>query len=168
LEVEPARAHITSTDVAGGSETVLLVEDAPAVRELAALTLREKGYTVFEALNGEDGCAPRASKMDRIDLVLTDVVMPVMAAKKWQMHFKNLIRRRGSCLPRIFRRRHQSTRDTETRRHLPSKALHDRCVGAQSAGSSGLELSCRNCAAYALREIHGIPPSPICFPRGRQ
>ena len=82
LEVEPARAHITSTDVAGGSETVLLVEDAPAVRELAALTLREKGYTVFEALNGEDGLRTARQQNGRIDLVLTDVVMPVMGGKE--------------------------------------------------------------------------------------
>ena len=82
LEVEPARAHITSTDVAGGSETVLLVEDAPAVRELAALTLREKGYTVFEALNGEDGLRTARQQNGRIDLVLTDVVMPVMNGKE--------------------------------------------------------------------------------------
>ncbi len=79
---EPARAHITSTDVAGGSETVLLVEDAPAVRELAALTLREKGYTVFEALNGEDGLRTARQQNGRIDLVLTDVVMPVMGGKE--------------------------------------------------------------------------------------
>src|SRR5437763_6562859 len=82
LEVEPARAHITSTDVAGGSETVLLVEDAPAVRELAALTLREKGYTVFEALNGEDGLRTARQQNGRIDLVLTDVVMPVMGGQE--------------------------------------------------------------------------------------
>jgi two-component system cell cycle sensor histidine kinase/response regulator CckA len=82
LEGEPARAHITSTDVAGGSETVLLVEDAPAVRELAALTLREKGYTVFEALNGEDGLRTARLQNGRIDLVLTDVVMPVMGGKE--------------------------------------------------------------------------------------
>ncbi len=82
LEVEPARAHITSTDVAGGSETVLLVEDAPAVRELAALTLREKGYTVFEAVNGEDGLRTARQQNGRIGLVLTDVVMPVMGGKE--------------------------------------------------------------------------------------
>jgi two-component system, cell cycle sensor histidine kinase and response regulator CckA len=61
-----------------GDETVLVVEDEPAVRHIAARGLRERGYRVIEAADGvealdvlERGAAP-------IALVLTDIVMPRM------------------------------------------------------------------------------------------
>jgi PAS domain S-box-containing protein len=68
-----------SPTLRGGSETLLLVEDETSVRDLAARALREYGYTVLEASNGElalrmldDGAG------DEIELLVTDVVMPVM------------------------------------------------------------------------------------------
>jgi CheY-like chemotaxis protein len=69
-------------ETAGGNETVLLVEDEPVVRELAVATLREKGYTVVEAVNGEDGLRMARQHDGKIDLVLTDIVMPVMGGKE--------------------------------------------------------------------------------------
>jgi PAS domain S-box-containing protein len=58
-----------------GSETILLVEDEALVRELATKLLRQQGYTVLEASNGDD--ADEALQgAGRVDLVLTDVVMP--------------------------------------------------------------------------------------------
>ena len=78
----PPRVRITPTNVARGTETVLLVEDEPAVRELTAVILREQGYTVFEAVNGEEGLRMARQQGGKIDLVLTDVVMPVMGGKE--------------------------------------------------------------------------------------
>jgi nitrogen-specific signal transduction histidine kinase/ActR/RegA family two-component response regulator len=80
--LEAPRVRIMPTEVAGGNETVLLVEDEPVVRELAAATLREKGYTVVEAVNGEEGLRMARQHDGKIDLVLTDVVMPVMGGKE--------------------------------------------------------------------------------------
>jgi two-component system cell cycle sensor histidine kinase/response regulator CckA len=80
--VEPRPARNKLADAVGGSETLLVVEDERAVRELAVLTLREKGYTVFEAANGEAGLQAARQQNGRIDLVLTDVVMPTMGGKE--------------------------------------------------------------------------------------
>jgi len=60
----------------GGTETILLVEDEPAVRMLTRMVLQRAGYRVIEAANGADGCRAFQSSDGRVDLVLTDVVMP--------------------------------------------------------------------------------------------
>ena len=58
-----------------GTETILVVEDEPGVRTMVCRLLERLGYTVIEAVNGEDGLRV-AGQMARIDLVLTDVMMP--------------------------------------------------------------------------------------------
>ena len=66
----------------GGSETVLLVEDEESVRQLVRETLAAKGYEVMEAENGEDGVAIATRHNGKIDLVITDVVMPGMGGRE--------------------------------------------------------------------------------------
>lgn len=65
-----------------GSETILVVEDEIAVRDLAQDVLTNSGYTVLEALNGQDALEIYRTTNDRIDLVLTDVIMPHMSGKQ--------------------------------------------------------------------------------------
>jgi PAS domain S-box-containing protein len=60
------------------SETVLLVEDEPQVRKLAAIALQRVGFTVIEAQHPEDAFAVTARHQGPIHLILTDVVMPGM------------------------------------------------------------------------------------------
>jgi two-component system, cell cycle sensor histidine kinase and response regulator CckA len=67
---------------AGGSETVLLVEDEESVRQLVRETLEAKGYRVLEAENGEAGLAVAARHEKPIDLVITDVVMPELGGRE--------------------------------------------------------------------------------------
>jgi CheY-like chemotaxis protein len=57
-------------------ETILLAEDEPAVRTLVGAILRRQGYRVLDAQGGADALALAAAHEGRIDLLLTDVVMP--------------------------------------------------------------------------------------------
>jgi PAS domain S-box-containing protein len=61
-----------------GAETVLLVEDEDVVRGLTRRILADAGYTVLEASSGDDALRVAEEYEGRIDLVLTDVVMPGM------------------------------------------------------------------------------------------
>ena len=59
-----------------GSETVLLVEDEAAVRNLTSRILKEKGYQVLEASHGAEALQISREFKEKIHLVITDVVMP--------------------------------------------------------------------------------------------
>ncbi len=69
-------------DLPGGTETVLLVEDEDTVRNLCSRVLGDLGYRVMQARNGAEAVAAAVPRADRIDLLLTDVVMPGMSGKE--------------------------------------------------------------------------------------
>jgi two-component system cell cycle sensor histidine kinase/response regulator CckA len=62
--------------VQGGHETILLVEDEPVLRELARVILRDYDYEVLEASSGVDALRVWDERKGKIDLLLTDMVMP--------------------------------------------------------------------------------------------
>jgi CheY-like chemotaxis protein len=66
------------TDLPGGTETILLVEDEDSVRDLCAHVLGRLGYKMLQAPNGTEALAMAQGYLERIDLLLTDVVMPGM------------------------------------------------------------------------------------------
>lgn len=66
----------------GGSETILLVEDESALRGLARLVLEARGYSVLEAADGREGLAVFTLHSGAIDLLLTDVVMPISGGRE--------------------------------------------------------------------------------------
>jgi two-component system cell cycle sensor histidine kinase/response regulator CckA len=68
-----------SEEVAGGSETILLAEDEPDLRELARIFLEGYGYRVLEAPSAEQAIHTADIFAGPIDLLLTDVIMPGMS-----------------------------------------------------------------------------------------
>jgi two-component system, cell cycle sensor histidine kinase and response regulator CckA len=60
----------------GGTETILLVDDADALRQLTRRLLEERGYTVVEASSPTDALQKAAQHRGPIPLMITDVVMP--------------------------------------------------------------------------------------------
>jgi two-component system, cell cycle sensor histidine kinase and response regulator CckA len=65
--------------IARGTETILLVEDEPAVRRLVSQMLLLTGYTVLEAASGPEAIALITQCREPVNLLLTDIVMPSMS-----------------------------------------------------------------------------------------
>jgi len=78
-EEEKERTHVVEL---GGSETVLIVEDDDSLRKLARTVLKQNGYKVLEAENGEDALRVSETHDGSIELMITDVVMPKMSGKE--------------------------------------------------------------------------------------
>jgi len=76
LPVIPARSLPPVRPARGGGETILIVEDEPGLRELFCLTLQRLGYRVFTECSGTKALHSWSSRLDQIDLLLTDLVMP--------------------------------------------------------------------------------------------
>ncbi len=66
----------TPIELPRGSATVLVVEDEPAVREIAVAILGDLGYRVLEAADGESALRVFGANASSVDLLLTDVVLP--------------------------------------------------------------------------------------------
>jgi two-component system cell cycle sensor histidine kinase/response regulator CckA len=70
-------------------ETILLVEDEPAVRQLFAQALTRAGYVVHEARNGQEAMKVFDQHGDVIDLLLTDMRMPYMTGAELAHHLRS-------------------------------------------------------------------------------
>ncbi len=73
-----------------GDETVLVVEDEAALRDVTAKMLRQNGYTVLTAGDGAEAIEISSSHPDPIDLLITDVVMPGMLGREVAEHITDL------------------------------------------------------------------------------
>jgi two-component system cell cycle sensor histidine kinase/response regulator CckA len=90
-ELDPLQRVGDSGSFSGGTERVLLVEDEAPVRDLVARFLRHQGYTVLAAADGEQAISIAAEQgKERIDLLLTDIVMPKMSGKELADRLKSL------------------------------------------------------------------------------
>ncbi|MGA2556671.1 MAG: PAS domain S-box protein [Verrucomicrobiota bacterium] len=82
-ENKPPAPPLKTPDLPHGIETILLVEDDPALREMAASLLGRLGYTVLSAGNGLEALnVTHQRATGHIDLLFTDVVMPHMSGKE--------------------------------------------------------------------------------------
>ncbi|WP_122464736.1 cell cycle histidine kinase CckA [Brevundimonas lutea] len=73
VPVEPAKA--VPRDLSGAGR-ILFVEDEAAVRGIAARLLRERGYEVIEAADGEEALEVAEANAGQIDMLISDVIMP--------------------------------------------------------------------------------------------
>jgi two-component system cell cycle sensor histidine kinase/response regulator CckA len=83
--------------VPNDATVVLMVDDEPAQRQLFAFALRREGYCVLEARNGVEALE-MASQAGHIDLVVSDIVMPVMRGPEMATR----LRERFPHLPVLF------------------------------------------------------------------
>ena len=81
-EAPAAESESAPAVEAGGSEVVLLAEDEQVVRRLVKEMLERLGYSVLVASNGAEALERLEEHADRVDLLLTDVVMPGMSGRE--------------------------------------------------------------------------------------
>jgi PAS domain S-box-containing protein len=82
---EASGGEVMPTKQSGG-ETVLVVEDETAVRELTVRILQQLGYTILTASSGAEALEISQTHGGHIDLLLTDVVMPNMSGRQLADH----------------------------------------------------------------------------------
>ncbi len=92
--VDVTSQYTKRTRARRGTETILLVEDEPAVRELTRLVLAGQGYCVMEAVNPEEAERLCENGSGEVHLLLTDVVMPGVSGHE-------LAKRITACRPKI-------------------------------------------------------------------
>jgi two-component system, cell cycle sensor histidine kinase and response regulator CckA len=80
-DLAPA-AHQPARPRRGHGETILVVEDEPAMRELTRRILDRSGYRVVAAASGHEALNVLASQLEHIDVLLTDVIMPRMQGRE--------------------------------------------------------------------------------------
>jgi PAS domain S-box-containing protein len=89
-EANPAAVSELAPDsVAGprrGSETILIIEDEDVVRNLASRGLSDYGYAVVQAKNGAEALRYVQGHPGKVDLVISDVVMPEMGGRELGQH----------------------------------------------------------------------------------
>lgn len=82
LPVTAGNAEPTASAQPGTGQVILVVEDEPALREVTRRTLAENGYQVITAASGADALSVLTTRVEHVDLLLTDVIMPNMQGKE--------------------------------------------------------------------------------------
>ena len=73
--IAPAHVH---KEIPTGTESILVVEDEDTVRQIACMALSKQGYKIIEAKTGDQAIEICQNQSTKIDLIVTDVVMPIM------------------------------------------------------------------------------------------
>jgi PAS domain S-box-containing protein len=82
LEARPSEPDVAPAAASAPRETILLVEDAPRVREVVREILEMNGYEVLEARHGAEALEISRQQQGPIHLMVTDVVMPEMSGRE--------------------------------------------------------------------------------------
>ena len=85
---EPVAAQVPEPAVEIVRETILLVEDEPGIRALVRKILRRENYNVLEAGSAEEARAMAAAEPGRIDLLITDVMLPAASGRELAEHIR--------------------------------------------------------------------------------
>ncbi|MDX2261318.1 MAG: PAS domain-containing protein [Gemmatimonadales bacterium] len=101
-----------------GTETILLVEDEPAIRRVAAIALRKMGYVVLEAADGQEGIEVHRAHLPGVDIIVTDLVMPRMGGRQ----MVDVLRAEGVQVPVVVMSGYDSEGDLGGR-DLPTGVL---------------------------------------------
>jgi signal transduction histidine kinase len=78
----PPEEQKDAAGMTGGSETILVAEDDEILRNLNSTVLRSVGYTVIEAMDGDDAVRKFAGNKERISLALLDGIMPKKSGRE--------------------------------------------------------------------------------------
>ena len=95
--------------------TILIVDDTPANRRFLVTLLRPEGHRLVEAANGREGLA--AVRAERPDLVITDVLMPVMDGYELVKQLR--LDPTTSGIPVVFYTAHYGGREARARDRVP-------------------------------------------------
>ena len=86
VEGDALEEAAAETSPAGGNETILVVDDEPAILGIAKLSLERLGYRVMTASSGSAAIRMATEHPEKIDLMVTDVVMPQMSGREVAFH----------------------------------------------------------------------------------
>lgn len=92
--VAPAACEISTPEVDGGGQMVLIVDDEANIRDLLKMVLRKSNFQLIEAANGADAMVKVNELKDSLNFIITDMHMP-------QMDGLELVRRVKQLLPEI-------------------------------------------------------------------
>jgi two-component system chemotaxis response regulator CheY len=67
---------------------ILIVDDSESIRELVSLTLSSEGYQLTVAINGKDALDKLITSEDKVDLILSDLNMPIMDGISFLKHVR--------------------------------------------------------------------------------
>lgn len=112
-QVEPVSKKTTEV-IQGQGETILLVDDEKEMRSATGKVLSLLGYNVLEAANGEEGLKIFKSNRSDIDLLFTDLVMPIMGG----LELAKAIRQLDENMPIIFATGYDQDQALEGDTHL--------------------------------------------------
>lgn len=151
-EVQPVEVKVKAPRDLSGAGRILFVEDEDAVRGIAARLLRQRGYEVIEAADGEEALMLAEEHAGQIDMMISDVIMPGLDGPSLLKKARKYLATPRSCSSRAMPRAIFRT-CCRTRRGSPS------CPSRWTSRPwrSGSSRSCTRAEPYRLGISSGDP-----------